>query len=94
MKRQTKKRPRLTTRRKDVLTLTEIEMLMFALDKGVIWLIHGRNARGCWDAAFALQRLGYLAPTIAQKPETGGNSALGWKITASGCVVLRAVTVP
>jgi len=76
--------PRLTTRRLDAFNDAELAVLSEAATNPTVWLIHGKHIVEAWQAAYVLQRLGYLWPTTREKPETGGNFALGFAITDDG----------
>lgn len=86
--------PPLTTRRVDAFTAREIRLLKAADRHGKVWLrLHAEGVGKDLEAAYCLQRFGYLWPTVEDKPDFGGNDrAFGWKITEEGREAFRRIS--
>lgn len=92
---------RLTGNRVDEFSRAEMDFLALSSNGLPIWLVRqavkiedesrcARKGDGqeIFEAAFELQRLGYVAPTVHGRPATEGRFALGWKITLRGIEAL------
>ena len=82
---------RLTTRRVDEFELIERNLLQRAAS-APLWLIGGSARLEEWQAAYVLQRMGFIAPTQAGKellPQAAdGLTKYGWRITNEGRAAL------